>query len=242
MGPLRMPWPGWLRPQRGSLKERVRQALAQARAGDPDGAFALIPGRYGEAFAELRALDEPADTGWLQLAARLRYRAGEMAEAARLAEQALAAQDTAGTWHLLGRIRVWLRQPEGDRAFARAEELDPEHFVRPYRVRRDRFARLADGALARIPSRFQDLLANTMIVVDDLPALDAVRQGEDPDLLGIYEGATVLEHGFPERIVLYQRNHENISADERELREQVEETMRHEIGHHFGMEEDELPY
>jgi len=65
---------------------------------------------------------------------------------------------------------------------------------------------------------------------------------EDPDLLGLYEGATVLEHGLPERIVLYQRNHENVVANDRELAEEVRETMRHEVGHHFGMNEDELPY
>ena len=81
-----------------------------------------------------------------------------------------------------------------------------------------------------------------MIVVDDLPSLESVTEGEDPDLLGLYEGATALEHGLPERIVLYQRNHENVSGDLQELAEQVDETMAHEIGHHFGMEEDELPY
>ena len=102
--------------------------------------------------------------------------------------------------------------------------------------------RLAEMALAGVPDEFQAKMSNTMIVVDDLPDLDAVREGEDPDLLGLYEGATVLEHGLPERIVLYQRNHENVAADERELEREVQETMRHEIGHHFGMEEDELPY
>jgi predicted Zn-dependent protease with MMP-like domain len=85
-------------------------------------------------------------------------------------------------------------------------------------------------------------MTNTMIVVDDLPDIESVREGEDPDLLGLYEGATVLEHGLPERIVIYQRNHENISGTERELARQVRETMRHEIGHHFGMGEAELPY
>jgi predicted Zn-dependent protease with MMP-like domain len=120
--------------------------------------------------------------------------------------------------------------------------LEPDVFLIPYRIKRDRFTRLAEVALAAIPETFQEKLSNTMIVVDDLPDLDAVREGEDPDLLGLYEGATVLAHGLPARIVLYQRNHENIVADERELAEQVNETMRHEVGHHFGMEEDELPY
>src|SRR2546430_871925 len=78
-----------------------------------------------------------------------------------------------------------------------------------------------DGAIATIAERFSDALE---------------------ELLALYEGATVLEHGLPERIVLYQRNHENVVSDDRELAEEVRETMRHEVGHHFGMAEDELPY
>jgi len=54
---------------------------------------------------------------------------------------------------------------------------------------------MAEVALAAIPENFQQQLTNTLIVVDDLPDLDAVREGEDPDLLGLYEGATALEHG-----------------------------------------------
>jgi len=83
---------------------------------------------------------------------------------------------------------------------------------------------------------------NTMVVVDDLPELDAVREGEDPDVLGVYEGATAMDRGLPERIVLYQRNHEHVAATKADLEQEVTETMRHEIGHHFGMDEDELPY
>src|SRR5207237_810940 len=82
-------------------------------------------------------------------------------------------------------------------------------------------ARLAEQALAGIPEAFQAQMSNTLIVVDDLPTIEAVREGEDPDLLGLYEGATVLEHGLPERIVLYQRNHENVVSDDRELAEEV---------------------
>jgi predicted Zn-dependent protease with MMP-like domain len=236
-----MPLRNWFKPKGGSPADRLRLALSRSRSGDADGALALIPGGYGEALEELKAMREPADTGWLQLAARLAYRAGRMRLAARTAEQALAGADHAGTWHLLGRVRVWLKDPQAEDAFRRAASLQPD-FVLPHRVSRDHFGELAEVAFARIPQQFQALLSNTMVVVDDLPPLDSVREGEDPDLLGIYEGATVLERGLPERIVLYQRNHENISADEMELTRQVDETMLHEVGHHFGMEEDDLPY
>jgi predicted Zn-dependent protease with MMP-like domain len=227
---------------RPGLRDRVVKALQQARDGDADGAIDTIAERFSEALAELRSLRQPKDSGWLRLAARLAYRVADMSAAAEFAQQALASEEDAATWNLLGRLRVWLDQKDAVEAFARAAELQPAAFPVPYRVKRDRFTRMAEVALAAIPETFQEQLTNTMIVVDDLPDLDAVREGEDPDLLGLYEGATVLEHGLPERIVLYQRNHENIVADEQELAEQVQETMRHEVGHHFGMEENDLPY
>jgi len=225
-----MPFSRWFRGGAPRLRDRVVKALQQARDGNADGAIATIAERFSEALAELRGLPEPVDAGWLRLAARLAFRA------------ALAVDADAATWNLLGRIRVWLRNDDAVTAFRRAASLRPQDYGVPHRVSRDRFARLAEEALAGIPEAFQAQMSNTMIVVDDLPDIEAVREGEDPDLLGLYEGATVLEHGLPERIVLYQRNHENLVSDDRELAEEVRETMRHEVGHHFGMVEDELPY
>jgi predicted Zn-dependent protease with MMP-like domain len=216
-----MPLSRWFRGGAPKLRDRVVKGLQQARDGDADGAIETIAERFSDALA---------------------YRAGDMPAAAEFAQQSLAAEEDAATWNLLGRIRVWLDDGDAMTAFTRAAALRPQHYGVPHRVSRDHFARLAEKALAGIPETFQSQMSNTMIVVDDLPDIDAVREGEDPDLLGLYEGATVLEHGLPERIVLYQRNHENVVADERELAEEVRETMRHEVGHHFGMGEDELPY
>ena len=237
-----MPLSRWFRGGTPSPRDRVVKGLQQARDGDADGAIETIAERFSDALAELRALPERVDAGWLRLAAQLAYRAGDMPLAADFAQQALASEEEATTLNLLGRVGVWLNRGDAMTAFRRAAALQPQTYVVPHRVTRDRFARLAEAALAGIPETFQTQMSNTMIVVDDLPDIDAVREGEDPDLLGLYEGATVLEHGLPERIVLYQRNHENIAADDRELARQVRETMRHEVGHHFGMGEDELPY
>ena len=237
-----MPLSRWFRGGTPSLRDRVVKGLQQARDGDADGAIETIAERFSDALAELYALHEQVDAGWLRLAARLAYRSGDMPIAADFAQRALEKEEDAATWNLLGRVRVWLRSADATAAFQRAAGLQPKAFVVPHRVSRDRFTRLAEAALAGIPEVFQSQMSNTMIVVDDLPDIDAVREGEDPDLLGLYEGATVLEHGLPERIVLYQRNHENVVADERELAEEVRETMRHEVGHHFGMAEEELPY
>lgn len=235
-----MPLRRWLGGRSSSLRDRVVKALQQARDGDADGAIETIAERFPSALDELRALSQTVDRGWWQLAVRLAYRAGDMQAAGDFAERALTHADDAATWNLLGRIGVWLHREDATDAFRRAAILAPSRYVIPHRVSRDRFTHLAEKALAAIPDVFQEKLSNTMIVVDDLPDLEAVREGEDPDLLGIYEGATVLEHGLPERIVLYQRNHENVAADDAELMVEVRETMRHEIGHHFGMDEDEL--
>jgi predicted Zn-dependent protease with MMP-like domain len=237
-----MPFRTWFGGRGLGLKEQVRQALDLARQGQADAAIATVTARFREALDELRALGEPIDAVWLRLDAYFAFRAGQMSDAAAAAEQALALQSDAETWHLLGRVRDWLDRPDAAEAFRRAADLDPERFFLPHRVSRERFAAFADAALAAIPPEFRAQMENTMVVVDDLPDLDAVREGEDPDVLGVYEGATAMDRGLPERIVLYQRNHEHVAATRADLEREVTETMRHEIGHHFGMEEDELPY
>ncbi|HEY8737544.1 MAG TPA: metallopeptidase family protein [Candidatus Dormibacteraeota bacterium] len=237
-----MPFRTWFGGRGVGLKEQVRQALDLARQGQADAAVATVSARFPEALDELRALDQPVDAAWLRLAAYFAFRSGQMADATAAAEQALGLEGDAETWHLLGRVRVWLDRHDAADAFRRARDLDPERFFLPYRVSRERFAALADAALAAIPPEFRAQMDNTMVVVDDLPELDAVREGEDPDVLGVYEGATAMDRGLPERIVLYQRNHEHVAATKADLEQEVTETMRHEIGHHFGMDEDELPY
>lgn len=237
-----MPFRRWFSGGRPSLRDRVVKALQQARDDDLEAAIETVSERFPQALAELQALPAPSDVAWSRLAAWLAYRGADMARAADFAERATDTEEDALTWNLLGRLRIWLKRADAAAAFERAAMLAPARFVVPYRIKRERFVRVAEAALASIPDRFQEQLSNTMIVVDDLPSLESVQEGEDPDLLGIYEGATALEHGLPERIVLYQRNHENIAANARELERQVVETMRHEIGHHFGMAEDELPY
>lgn len=237
-----MPLKDWLRGGSKGLPDRVEEALALARAGDLEGAIAIISERFPQALDQLRGRSQPDDTGWARLTAALEYRSGLLEDGLSSAERALALAEDAETWHLLGRIRGWLESPDSDAAFRRAATLEPARFPIPHRVTREHFAALAEEAFAKIPADFMARLDNTMVVVDDLPDIEAVREGEDPDVLGIYDGATAMDRGLPERIVLYQRNHEQVCGTEAELRKEVNETMRHEIGHHFGMEEDELPY
>jgi predicted Zn-dependent protease with MMP-like domain len=97
------------------------------------------------------------------------------------------------------------------------------------------FEEAAQAAVDSIPEDFRPYLENTVFVIEE----------SSPDgLLGLYEGATALAagEGMPERITLFKRSHEQASRSMEELVAEVQRTILHEIGHHFGMDEDDLPY
>jgi len=97
------------------------------------------------------------------------------------------------------------------------------------------FEEAAQAAIESIPEDFEPYLENTVFLIEE----------RSPDgLMGLYEGAGALHagEGLPERITLYKESHERSASTMRELIEEVRRTILHEVGHHFGMEEDDLPY
>jgi predicted Zn-dependent protease with MMP-like domain len=97
------------------------------------------------------------------------------------------------------------------------------------------FEELVEKAIDSIPEPFQLYLENTVFIVEE----------SSPDgLMGLYQGAGAIHagEGLPEQITLYKRSHERAATNMRQLIEEIRRTILHEIGHHFGMEEDELPY
>ena len=114
---------------------------------------------------------------------------------------------------------------------------------------RPAFETLVADALRSIPRRFRDGMRNIAIVVEDepSPALLAEMDIEPPDtLLGLYQGTPLTERGWgmgnqlPDRILIFQGPHERASDDEDDLAIAVAETLIHEIGHYFGMSEEEI--
>jgi predicted Zn-dependent protease with MMP-like domain len=97
------------------------------------------------------------------------------------------------------------------------------------------FEEAAQAAVDSIPDEFRPYLENTVFVIEE-----SSRDG----LMGLYEGATALAagEGMPERITLYKRAHEDSSESMEELIAEVRRTILHEVGHHFGMDEDDLPF
>src|SRR5438093_2748135 len=116
-------------------------------------------------------------------------------------------------------------------------------------VRRAKFERLVADALASIPRRFRDAMANLAIVVEDEPADELLEEMdiEPPDtLLGLYQGTPLTERRWdygntlPDRILLFQGPLERESDGEDDLIVAIGETLIHEIGHYFGLSEEEI--
>jgi predicted Zn-dependent protease with MMP-like domain len=116
-------------------------------------------------------------------------------------------------------------------------------------VNRKEFERLVAEALASIPRRFRKAMQNIVIVVEDEPSeeLLADMEIEPPDtLLGLYQGTPLTERtsGYgnvlPDRVLIFQGPHERSAEDEDDLVVAIGETLIHEIGHYFGLSEEEI--
>ena len=114
---------------------------------------------------------------------------------------------------------------------------------------RQDFQRLVEEALDDIPPRFRAAMKNIAIVVEDEPnpALLAEMEIEPPDsLYGLYQGTPLTERSWgygntlPDRVTLFQRTIEEDSEDAEDVIVCIAETLIHEIGHYFGMSEDQI--
>jgi predicted Zn-dependent protease with MMP-like domain len=114
---------------------------------------------------------------------------------------------------------------------------------------RERFQRLVAEALDGIPRRFRRAMKNVAVVVEDEPPAHLLEEMEiePPDsLFGLYQGTPLPERSWsygntlPDRISIYQRPIEEACEDDDEIRDCIAETVIHEFGHYFGMDEDQI--
>ena len=118
-----------------------------------------------------------------------------------------------------------------------------------HHVSKARFAELVERALAELPPQFAAALEEVPVEIRpaSTPA-DRRRAGVGRDglLLGLYHGIPrterSVEHSgtMPDVIYVYQEDVELAVDNERELVEEVRITVLHELGHHFGLDEDDL--
>lgn len=114
---------------------------------------------------------------------------------------------------------------------------------------RKRFEALVEEALQSLPPKFAARLDNVSVIVEDLATRDQLDQVEleDPHhLLGLYEGIPLTNRpggyagALPDRISIFQVPIEEMSHNDDDIRRQVRETVMHELGHFFGMDEEQL--
>lgn len=118
-------------------------------------------------------------------------------------------------------------------------------------MHREEFEQVAQEVFDALPERFHSAIENVRIVVEDTPTGSEFGGGGFHPaglLLGLYEGIPLNRRGVhygmypvvPDKITLFKKNIELVSASEEDLRNTIRETLIHEIGHYFGMSEQEI--
>ena len=170
-------------------------------------------------------------------------------EARRSLEAAAALDPEAG--HALYHQALVLERlgQDGDalQAFERANALDPQHYPLPVEVDAAFFEQAVGEALENLPRSIREYVEDVPVLVEDYPTGGLLsRENVSPQILGIYVGIPRTEAELtaqPEdvtRVILFKRNLEKVCRDREDLVDQIQITLRHEIGHHLGLSEEDM--
>jgi predicted Zn-dependent protease with MMP-like domain len=114
---------------------------------------------------------------------------------------------------------------------------------------REQFEKLVERALRKLPPPFREKVSNVAVVVEDWADDETLAEMEiePPDTLyGLYRGVDITQRDstygncLPDTITIYQGPIEEDCETPREMAELVRETVMHELGHYFGLDDDEL--
>jgi predicted Zn-dependent protease with MMP-like domain len=116
-------------------------------------------------------------------------------------------------------------------------------------MQREEFAAVVARAVQNLPTEFQRKLENVDIVVEDWPEpgqLERTKRHHRSELLGLYQGVPQTRRGRryglvpPDKISIFQKPIEGQCSVGSAVEAKVEEVVRHEIAHHFGLDENAL--
>ena len=98
--------------------------------------------------------------------------------------------------------------------------------------------------LAALPAPLRDRAKQLPVTLERIPNTGLQADGIEPDTLGLFTGAEFAEEGhvpMPPQIILFLENLWDLAeGDEKVLREEIQTTFLHELGHYLGLDEDEL--
>ncbi len=177
------------------------------------------------------------------------FELGRSNEARRSLVSATALDSESGhAFYHLALVQERLGEDElAEVSFERANALDPDHYPLPVRVDDAFFREAAAEAIDNLPRSIREYIADVPILVDDFPSDQMlVEQNVSPQILGLYVGVprteaeSVQHDGDLTRVILFKQNLEKICRDGDDLIEQIQITVRHEVGHHLGLSEEDL--
>ena len=114
---------------------------------------------------------------------------------------------------------------------------------------KSQFEALVARAMRSLPKTFRDKIKNIAVVVEDWADAETLAEMgiEPPDTLyGLYRGIDLTRRDgsygnvLPDVVTIYQGPIEEDAADEEEMTEIVRETVVHELGHYFGLDDETM--
>ena len=177
------------------------------------------------------------------------FELGRFEEARRVLDQAVAMDPDSphAVYHL---ALVAERLGDGELAeggFARANALDPAHYPIPAEMDDAEFEEAVAEALDNLPRSIREYTENVPVTVEDWPSDELIRhENVSPQILGLFLGvprsvANVTDQPQDlDRVLIFKRNLEKICLDREDLIDQVQITVRHEIGHYLGLDESDM--
>jgi predicted Zn-dependent protease with MMP-like domain/predicted Zn-dependent protease len=177
------------------------------------------------------------------------FELGLFSEARRSLVSATALDSESGhAFYHLALVEERLGEDElAEASFERANALEPGHYPLPARVDEAFFREAVAEAIDNLPRSIREYIADVPILVEDFPSDQMLaEQNVSPQILGLYVGvprteAESAQHdGDLTRVILFKKNVEKICRDRDDLIEQIQITVRHEVGHHLGLSEEDL--
>jgi len=203
----------------------------------------------GALFLVRRALKTGGDVSiYRAFEGQIQFELGRFADAKRALDAAVALDPDSG--HAIYHIGLVLERlgsaEEAQRAFAKANALDPERYPVPTRVDEEFFRAAAAEAIDNLPRSIREYVEDVPVLVEDFPSEEMIAsESISPQILGLYVGTPKTEAQGTQtqdvtRVILYKANLEKVCSSRDDLVEQIQVTVRHEIGHHLGLSEEDL--
>ncbi|MBS0153920.1 MAG: metallopeptidase family protein [Nitrospira sp.] len=122
----------------------------------------------------------------------------------------------------------------------------------PGHMSSEAFAKLVQQAIADLPPPYAKLMESIAVVVEEEPSkevLEDLELEDEEDLLGLYQGRSLTADSFftpggelPPQISIYRGPILRLCESPEEVVQEVYDTVVHELGHHVGLDDDDMPY